>query len=146
MNIFKNLTPGSLLKEVESFSKILLLNKNDLLLVFTEGLKKENYDSFNNLLFTAKYVQGLKRVLEKGASLPDVNNLEDIKKDLSENIMTVVNILKELNSSMPDEKKVIFENDYLKMEPGCLSNLNNLLTGLEKTKIYLNDLKSGEII
>ncbi|HED06542.1 MAG TPA: hypothetical protein ENI57_00305, partial [Ignavibacteria bacterium] len=92
MNIFKNLTPESLLKEVESFSKILLLNKNDLLLVFTEGLKAEKLESFNNLLFTAKYVQGLKRVLEKGASLPDVNNLEDIKKDLSENIMTVVNI------------------------------------------------------
>lgn len=143
MNIFKNLTPESLLKEVESFTKILLLNKNDLLLVFTEGLKTENYDSFNYLLFTAKYVQGLKRVLEKGASLPDVNNLEDVKKDLSENIITVANILKELSSSMPDEKKAIFENDYLKMNHGCLSNLNNLLTGLEKTKIYLNDLKSG---
>lgn len=146
MKIFKNLTPESLLKEVEKFSKVLLSNKDDLLLVFTEGLKAEHLESFNNLLFTAKYVHGLKKVLEKGASLPEVNNLEDVKKDLSENTIAVINILKELNSSMPDENKEKFEYNYLKMNQGCLSNLNNLLTGLEKTKIYLNDLKSSEII
>jgi hypothetical protein len=141
MNIFKNLTPESLLKEVENFSKTLLLNKNDLLLVFTEGLKTENLESFNNLLFTTKYVQGLKRVLDKGASLPDVNNLDDVKKDLSENFISVIEILKVFNKTMPDENKEKFKYDYLKMNQDCLSNLNCLLEGLEWTKIYLNDLK-----
>ncbi len=141
MNLFKNLTPESLLKEVENFSKILLPNKNDLLLIFTEGLKAENFKSFNDLIFTAKYVQGLKRVIDKGASMTDVNNLEDVKKDLSENLVSLVDILKEYNTSMPDENKEKFEYDYLKMNSDCLSNLNNLLKGLEWTKIYLNDLK-----
>lgn len=141
MNIFKNLTPESLLKEVEDFSKISLPNKENLLLVFTEGLKAENLKSFNNLIFTAKYVQGLKRVLGKGASLPDVNNLEDIKKDLSENLISVMEILKEFNTSMPEDKREGFQNKYLNMNHECLTNLNNLLECLEWTKIYLNDLK-----
>ncbi len=141
MNVFENLTPESLLSDIENFSKILLPKKNDLLLVFTEGLKTENLQSFDSLIFTAKYVRGLKRVLEKGASQPDVNNLEVIKKDLSENITAVVNILKLFNSTMPEKNKEKFEYDYLKTNEDCLSNLDNLLIGLEWTKIYSNELK-----
>ena len=131
MNKFEELTPGTLLKEVENFSKTLLPNKNDLLLVFTEGLKAENIELFNSLIFTAKYVRGLKRVVGKGASLPEVNNLEDVKKDLSENFISVIEILKEFNKTMPDKKKEKFKDDYLKMNPDCLANLNNLLEDLE---------------
>ena len=69
------------------------------------------------------------------------NKIEDIKKDLSENLTSLLDILKEFTKSMPDKKKEKFENDYLKMSPYCLTNLNNLLEGLEWTKIYLNELK-----
>ena len=138
---FENITPETLFNEVEIFSKKNINNKEDFLLIFTEGLKIENNESFNSLIFIAKYVRGLRRVLEKGASLPDVNNLENIKKDLSENLISLLDILKEYNKSMADKKKEKFENDYLKMSPYCLTNLNNLLEGLEWTKIYLNELK-----
>ena len=141
MKELENSTPESLLQEVERFSNKIFTNKENLRLVFAEGLKEENQGSFERLIFTSKYVLGLKRVLEKGAGIPDVNNLEDVKKDLSENLGSVVNILKEFNSSMCEEKKNQFEEDYLKMTPVCLINLYKLLEGLEWVKMYLNDLK-----
>ena len=138
---FEKFTPETLFKEVEIFSKKNINNKEDFILIFNEGLKDENSESLSSLIFIAKYVRGLRRVLEKGANLPDVNNLEDIKKDLSENIISLLDILKEYNKSMPNKKKEKFEKDYLKMSPYCITNLNSLLEGLEWTKIYLNDLK-----
>ncbi len=141
MKKLEEFTAETLLNEAEKFSKKMFADKENLFLVFQVGLKKENRESFEHLVFTAKYIRGLKRVIEKGAGLPDVNNLEDVKKDLSENMLTVVNILKELNSSMPEEKKELFENIYLKMTAKCISNLYTLLEGLEWTKMYLNELK-----
>lgn len=141
MKELKEFIPESLLEAVEKFSNKKFIDKRNLLLVFIEGLKDKKQESFERLIFTSKYVLGLKRVLEKGAGIPDVNNLQDVKKDLSENMISVVDILKEFNSSMPEVSRHQFEEEYLKMTPDCLSNLYQLLEGLEWTKMYLNDLK-----
>ena len=62
MNNFIN---NSLLNDVELFSDSLLKRKTDLQIIVDESLQHNLAAEFEELTFTGKYVQGLKRVLEK---------------------------------------------------------------------------------
>ena len=55
-----------LLKKVDEFSNFKLQRRDDLLIIFTEGVKEKNNKLFEDLVFTAKYVQGLMKVMKTG--------------------------------------------------------------------------------
>ncbi|MEO8399515.1 MAG: hypothetical protein ABI550_06845 [Ignavibacteriaceae bacterium] len=84
------------------------------------------------------------RVLNSGAKINEVNSLEHVKKDLSLNMNKIIKQLKTLFSDADNSKKNHFENNYLQMEQISFQNLNELLSDLEWTKKYFNDLKRGE--
>jgi hypothetical protein len=81
------------------------------------------------------------RVLQKGSSNPDVESLENVKTDLTENMKKTVEQLRELTSDGPETDKTYFEENFLQMSPDAFQNLNKLLQDLEWTKKFLNDLK-----
>jgi len=137
------LSPKELLEAIENKSGKIFTEREGLLIIFNVGLSDKNNSLFEELIFTSKYILGLKRVLEKGAGIPDVNNLDEAKKDLAKNLTEVVDILKELLLKMDENKKTFFESNYLVMTQNSLAKLYSLLDGLEWTKMYLNDLKRG---
>ncbi|PJA98201.1 MAG: hypothetical protein CO128_08595 [Ignavibacteriales bacterium CG_4_9_14_3_um_filter_30_11] len=141
----KNISPQDLLVAIEKKSGKIFTEQEGLLQLFNIGLSNENGPLFEKLIFTSKYILGLKRVLEKGAVIPDVNNLDEIKKDLSENLTSVKNILNEFSIKMTDNYRSTFESNYLAMTQNSLAKLYLLLEGLEWTKMYLNDLKRNLI-
>jgi hypothetical protein len=129
------------LNEVEIFSDSLLKRKADLQIIIDESLQN-NFDAeFEELTFTGKYVQGLKRVLQKGADFQEIDNLDHVKKDLTENMENVIGDIRALLIHSSETNKKYFEDTYLSLTPNCFQNLNDLLEDLEWVKKYLNHQK-----
>lgn len=134
----KNLIVKNLLNEVEEFSNLELKRKNDIQSLLDVSLNNGYEEEFEELIFTAKYIEGLKRVLQKGSEFKEVENLDIVRKDLSENIKKIVEQINLLVKKSSPEVKKHFDETYLGLTPQCFANLNQLLSALEWIKKYLN--------
>ena len=134
----------NILNEVEIFSDSLLKRKTDLQIIFDECLNNNLEKEFEELTFTGKYVQGLKRVLQKGGEFQEIDNLDHVKKDLTENMEKVIGDIRALLIHSSETNKKYFEDSYLSLTPNCFQNLNDLLEDLELVKKYLNYQKHSD--
>ena len=133
-----------ILNEVEIFSDSILKRKTDLQIIIDESLQN-NFDAkFEELSFTGKYVQGLKRVLQKGGEFQEIDNLDHVKKDLTENMEKVIEDIEALLIHSSETNKKYFDDTYLSLSPNCFQNLNELLEDLERVKKYLNHQKRSD--
>jgi len=130
-----------LLEEIEEYSNFKLKRKDDLRILIEVCNTNNKAKLFEDLSFTAKYILGLQRVLKKGVINPEINNLEKIKKDYSDNIIKVIEQIKELITLTPGKTKERFDKTYIELSQQGLSNLNELLEDLEWTKMYFNSKK-----
>ena len=134
----------NILNEVEIFSDSLLKRKVDLQIIIDESLQN-NFDAkFEELTFTGKYVQGLKRVLQKGGEFQEIDNLDHVKKDLTENMEKVIGDIRALLIHSSETNQKYFDDTYLSLTPNCFQNLNDLLEDLELIKKYLNYQKRSD--
>jgi hypothetical protein len=134
----------NILNEVEIFSDSLLKRKTDLQIIIDES-SQNNFDAkFEELTFTGKYIQGLKRVLQKGADFQEIDNLDHVKKDLTENMEKIIGDISVLLIHSSETNKKYFEDTYLSLTPNCFQNLNELLEDLEWVKKYLNYQKRSD--
>jgi hypothetical protein len=140
----KNPIDKNILNDVELFSDSLLKRKADLQIIIDESLKNNFGAEFEELTFTGKYVQGLKRVLQKGADFQEIDNLDHVKKDLTENMEKVIGDIRALLIHSSETNKKYFEETYLSLTPNCFQNLNDLLEDLEWVKKYLNHQKRSD--
>jgi len=129
------------LDEVEKYSNSVLQRKVDLQLIVDECLQNDFITEFEELTFTGKYIEGLKRILQKGADFTEIESLDYLKKDLTENMKKVVEQIKSIIINSTENTKNHFEETYLKLSPECFKNLNELLEDLEQVKRYLNHQK-----
>ena len=134
----------NILNDVELFSDSLLKRKADLQIITNESLQNNFEAEFEELTFTGKYVQGLKRVLKKGADFQEIDNLDHVKKDLTENMEKVIEDIRALLIHLSETNKKYFEDTYLSLTPNCFQNLNDLLEDLEWVKKYLNHQKRSD--
>ncbi len=134
----------NILNDVENFSDSLLKRRADLQIIIDESLQNNYEAEFEELTFTGKYVQGLKRVLQKGADFQEIDNLDHVKKDLTENMEKVIGDIRALLIHSSETNKKHFEDTYLSLSPNCFQNLNELLEDLEQIKKYLNYQKRSD--
>lgn len=134
----------NILNDVENFSDSLLKRRADLQIIIDESLQNNYEAEFKELTFTGKYVQGLKRVLQKGADFQEIENLDHVKKDLTENMEKVIGDIRALLIHSSETNKKYFEDSYLSLTPNCFQNLNDLLEDLELVKKYLNYQKRSD--
>jgi hypothetical protein len=136
-----NKLPPNFLDDAEKFSGKSLNNKDDLMLVLEACNSNEKLKEFEDLSFTGKYVNGLFRVLQNSVKIPEVENIDQIKKDLSENMEKVISQLKEITSYMNEKNKIFIEDNYIKLSQNSLQNLQHLVEDLDSIIKYLNFLK-----
>jgi hypothetical protein len=129
------------LDDVEKFSGKSLNKKDDLADIIEAYKSSKKFEDFEILSFTGKYVNGLFKVLENSTKIPEVENVDHIKKDLSENMEKVFSQLKEITSYMNAKNKMLIEENYLKLSQSSLQNLKQLVEDLDFIKKYLNFLK-----
>lgn len=131
----------NLLDETEKFSNSILNRKDDLQLIVTNCITNNLFKEFEDLAFTGKYIEGLKRVLSKGAEFQEIENLDYVKKDLAANMEKILEQIR-LTLSGSDHSTIShFENTYLSLTPVNFQNLNELLGDLNLVKKYLNFYK-----
>ena len=133
-----------ILNEVEIFSDSLLKRKTDLQIIIDESLQNNFNVKFEELTFAGKYVQGLKRVLQKGSEFQEIDNLHHGNKDLTENMEKVIGDIKALLIHSSETIRNYFDDTYLSLTPNCFQNLNDLLEDLELVKKYLNYQKRSD--
>ena len=129
---------AAMIEEIDEFSERRLNKKTDLKTLYHLSIKEGKSKTFEDLSFTAKYAEGLMRVLKTGVSNPEVKSLEHIKKDFTHNMQKVVDQMKEIVANADEQIKRYFEITYFDMSQQGLQNLTLILSDLEWTKKYFN--------
>jgi hypothetical protein len=121
--------------------------------LFNENFLRET-EKFNNHRFNKKDdVQRLisividlrkEEVVNKAPVIPEVESIEHVKADISENMKKVIDQLRSILSGSKVNTKNFFEENYLSLNQNSFSNLNLLLADLEAIKKYLNHLKHSQ--
>ena len=137
--------PEDLLDRVENYFDKPLIKKQDLQIIFEVCNTNNKLNEFERLSFTGKYVNGLLRVLKSSTNIPEVENTDNLKKDLSENIENIISQLTEIISNVDKKNKISIEENYLKLSQISLQNLQSLAEDLDKIKIYLNHIKRDDL-
>ncbi len=83
-------------------------------------------------------------MLKKGADFQEIDNLDHVKKDLTENMEKVIGDIRALLIHSSEINNKHFEDTYLSLTPNCFQNLNELLEDLEWVKKYLNYQKRSD--
>ena len=121
---------GSQLNKITDIKKLIRI-------VGDFGKEKE----FEEIMFTSKYVCGLMRVVKTAPSIPEVNNVDQIKEDLNVSINMAKDQIEELISEVDHNQKRYFEETYLSQTAQSFSNLYQLFSDLDSIKKYVNHLK-----
>ncbi len=136
-----NLSDENILIETQRFNKHLLNKKDDVQQLISIAVKLKREEEFNELIFTAKYLRGLLRIVNKAPGIPEVESIDHIKSDISENMKKVLDHLRNILSGAEANAINFFEKNYLSLNERNFINLNLLLADLESLKKYLNHLK-----
>jgi hypothetical protein len=136
-----NKLQSTFLKDVENFTGKLFNRKDDLKIIIEAFNSHDRIEDFEKLTFTGKYVNGLFRVLKSSVKIPEVESVDHIKKDLSENMERVILQLKEITFKMNAGDKKKIEDNYLQLSQNSLLNFQQLVEDLDTIKKYLNHLK-----
>jgi hypothetical protein len=132
---------GEFIKEIEDFSGNQLKRKEDLSTLIQLGYSNEQKEIIEDLSFTSKYVQGLFRVLKQASGNTEIQNFSQIKTDITNNLEKVKEKIEQLISNADESTKRYFRDNYLQLSQNSLFNLTELMSDLEWTKKFLNQVK-----
>jgi hypothetical protein len=127
-----------IIEEIDDFSEHRLNKKTDLKTLYSLSIMLDEGKTFEELSFTAKYAEGLMRVLKTGMNNPEVKSLEHIKKDFTHNMQKIVDQMKEIVVNADEQIKRYFEKTYFDMSQQGMQNLTLILSDLEWSKKYFN--------
>jgi hypothetical protein len=139
-----NLSNENFLRETEKFTNHQLNKKDDVQQLISIVIDLRREEVFDELIFTSKYLKGLMRVVNKAPGIPEVESINHVKADISENMKKVIDQLRNILSGSKASTKNFFEENYLSVNQNSLGNLNLLLADLEAIKKYLNHLKHSQ--
>ena len=134
-----------LLKAVDKFSQQKIKNRDALHLLFDICIAKDKLQLLEELSFTSKYLNGLARVLMTAAGNSDYQNIDNIKKDYSDNILKATDQLKNIVALIDEQTQKKFRVEFLDLNSEAFAKLRTLFEDLEWTKKYLNALKRNEL-
>jgi hypothetical protein len=136
-----NLSDEYFLDKVEEYTSNPLQRKIDLkkIIDLVRGNGKE--EDFEKLIFTAKYICGMMRVLKNAQGIPEVNSVDHVKNDLNENMKKGIEQLKEIISFSDASNREYFDGIYFTLSPQNFANLSQLFSDLESVKKYINHSK-----
>ena len=131
---------------MESFLEI--LEERNVCPNEVSGQKKLYYD----LLFSAKYVNGLSKILQGGMNLsaarngfsaapPDLDAQEKIKAEFHANILRFTELLKDFLKYTDEPTRREIQQKYLSLSQQSMVNLNSLIYDLSWLKKYYNSLR-----
>ena len=147
-----------LMIELNDFSGHKLKNIDDLSYINEIALLSGNVKIYYDLQFSAKYVNGLSKILQDNlssglpgdgssrlgerAGISQEDAAEKIKNEFKTNILKFTELLKELLMHADKETRTEFEKKYLSLTKESMLNLNTLIYDLSWLKKYNNSRRS----
>ena len=136
-----NLTDKNFLTGVEEYTGSLLQKKEDIKKIIELVAAKKKEEEFEKLVFTAKYISGMMRVLKNAPGIPEVSSIDHVRKDLNENMKKGIEQLKEIIALGGENVEDYFNKMYFNLSTQNFSNITQLFSDLESVKKYMNHLK-----
>ena len=139
--------------ELNEFSGSNLKNITDLSYIIEIASISSNEKLFYDLQFSAKYINGLSKILQSNISVSQNMNgfsvsasddeaKEKISKEFKENIMKFCDLLRTLFKHAGKEIRNDLELKYLSLTRDAMLNLNTLIYDLSWLKKYNNSLRT----
>lgn len=132
---------NNFLEDVEKFVGKKLNRKDDIEILIENYFKDKDLKRFDDFAFLGKYVNGLFRVVKSSGKITEFQNLEQVKKDLGDNVEKVTSRLREITFSLNDEFKINIEKNYFELSKESFQNIQHLVEDLDHIKKYLNFFK-----
>jgi hypothetical protein len=104
----------------------------------------DNKPVFEELVFHAKYLTGLMRIIQTKDNPLDEEYFKKVKEEYREHIEKVMESFSAIIEPGSDFVKEIFKKKYLALTQESLEQLNKLCEDLGRIKSYLNGLKERE--
>jgi len=144
---------ASLVLDIKKFSGGKLKNEQDISILIEASLTGENKKLFDEMIFTAKYLNGLGKILHSNMTNAvqqagtaedkiDENAEEKIRNEFKQNMIKFTSQISELINNIPPEDKKSVEDKYLAMNRTSLVNLTTLIYDLSWVKKYMNSKRS----
>ncbi|MBV6477616.1 MAG: hypothetical protein HGGPFJEG_00355 [Ignavibacteria bacterium] len=131
---------AGLLEKINVVAPELLQNYDDVKVILELCGYENSPVSFNELMFNAKYIKGLRTVLSK---FP-INEDEYMQKMFKEFTSNLEKFSLQLKSLLADsgDAVTLFNKKYFELEHDCMANLMSLINDLSLCKEYFN--RTGE--
>lgn len=126
-------------EKVFNFSDQKLKQKEDLERIIEISFQNDKFKLLEKTTFTAKYLQGLFGIIQRGDKIIDEEIFAKYTREYSENIELLKNYLKDLLKGSSDFYRKIFDEKYFTLSQNSVSNLNDLCYDLSWIKMYLNE-------
>ena len=105
--------------------------------LFELATKNNRYETLSKLMFTAKYVTGLKKIVSSGSFTED-KYLEKIFKEFNVNVQNMINTLDEFLEDSEGSTARELRNTYLKMDHESLAQSLEFAEDLSSCKEFFN--------
>jgi GTP-sensing pleiotropic transcriptional regulator CodY len=99
------------------------------------AFEQRKVEALHEASFTAKYIAGLKRVMQTGAGNPEVQNMQVIQSDIMSSFQQLIALLRGIDTGEQFGKK------FLEQTEESFTNLNGLIEDLAQVKVYFNLLR-----
>jgi hypothetical protein len=142
----------NLVLEIKEYSGNKLKNEADVSFLIECANSEEKQKLFEDLIFTAKYLNGLGKILHSnmGGILQsggieedkiDENAEEKIRNEFKQNMLKFTSQLSEIINDASGDEHRNFSGKYLAMNSTSLVNLTNMIYDLSWVKKYMNSKK-----
>jgi hypothetical protein len=143
----------NLILEIKEYSGNKLKNEADVSLLIECSNPEDKQKIFDDMIFTAKYLNGLGKILHSNmAGIRQTNGSEEdkidenagekIKNEFRQNMLKFTSQLSEISAGITGDEKRAFNEKYLSMNSTSLVNLTNLIYDLSWVKKYMNSKKT----
>jgi len=128
---------SGIISDINDISRSFIKNNYEVSALIEISFKADKQEIFRGLIFTSKYVTGLKNVLTSD-KLSGEEYIDKTYGDFNSNLQKIFDLLKLMLKD--EEKEVIdfFENKYFVMSHDSISNIIELAKDLSICKEYMN--------
>ncbi|HMQ68813.1 MAG TPA: hypothetical protein PKA90_09590 [Ignavibacteria bacterium] len=127
----------TLIEEINDKTQKPLKNIYEVSVIIENTGNENKAGLFKDLIFTAKYVKGLKKVLS-GQVVNKDDFMERMFEEFNKNVLKFSEYLKDSVESSDEKTKTHFSRKYFELNHECLLNTMELIEDLSMCKEFFN--------
>ncbi|MFZ1322947.1 MAG: hypothetical protein WAT71_15425 [Ignavibacteria bacterium] len=135
MNISAN--TKDIIDKINDSSDRFIKNNYEISILIEISFFSDKLSNFRDLIFTSKYINGLKKVLSS-SEISGKDFIDKTYNDFNINLQKVYDILKQILENEESNSVSFFENKYFKMDQESIKNMIELIEDLSICKEFMN--------